>query len=368
MFKNVASQKITVYAYDSATGLPKTGDAAYISVYVRKDFGSTTQLGDTSATEDDATNAPGDYTFDLTQAETNANALTFSGKSSTPGIVVVPQFIYTTPPNFSTLSIDSSGYITNVLSAVLASTGLDNVLAKLGIFNTGTAQAGAASTITLAAGASATDDAYKYGVVMIVSGTGSAQAPREISGYVGSTKVATISPNWIVNPDNTSVYLVFANPPQSQVILPDVNVKTIAGTTQAVPGASGGILISGSNAGTTSLGALTVTGAFTATNASNSITGVSVVSNVKTNQALSNFEFPMTDVTNDNPMTGLTVGVTRSIDGAAFAAGTLSSVTEVGNGMYKVNFGSGDMNGKVITMRATATGANDLLVTIITDA
>lgn len=43
--------------------------------------------------------------------------------------------------------------------------------------------------------------------------------------------------------------------------IPDVNVKNINNTAAATPGASGGILISGSNSGTTTLGALTVTGA-----------------------------------------------------------------------------------------------------------
>lgn len=47
--------------------------------------------------------------------------------------------------------------------------------------------------------------------------------------------------------------------------IPDVNVKNINNAAAATPGASGGILISGSNAGTTTFGALTVTGALTAT-------------------------------------------------------------------------------------------------------
>lgn len=72
---------------------------------------------------------------------------------------------------------------------------------------TGTAQAGAAGTITLAAGASATDDFHNGSWVFISSGTGSGQG-RKISDYVGSTKVATIIPNWATNPDNTSVYVI----------------------------------------------------------------------------------------------------------------------------------------------------------------
>lgn len=88
---------------------------------------------------------------------------------------------------------------------------------------------------------------------------------------------------------------------------------------------------------------------------------------IRKNTALSNFEFLMTDSTNHLPVTGKTVTVTRSIDGAAFAAGTLSAVTEVSNGMYRVDFGAGDLNGDIVTLRATAAGADDLFVTISTD-
>ena len=99
MFKNVSGQKFRVFAFDSATGLPKTGDAANLTGYVSKDYGTVTVLGDTSATEEDATNAKGYYLFDATQAETNADVLMVSGKSSTSGVVVVgaPAVIATYP-------------------------------------------------------------------------------------------------------------------------------------------------------------------------------------------------------------------------------------------------------------------------------
>lgn len=49
--------------------------------------------------------------------------------------------------------------------------------------------------------------------------------------------------------------------------IPEVNVKNINNQAAATPGASGGLLISGTNAGTTTLGALTITGATTLTGA-----------------------------------------------------------------------------------------------------
>jgi hypothetical protein len=72
---------------------------------------------------------------------------------------------------------------------------------------TGTAQAGASTTITLDAGAVATDDIYNGASITITSGTGAGQT-RIISDYVGSTKVATVSTSWTTTPDNTSVFSV----------------------------------------------------------------------------------------------------------------------------------------------------------------
>lgn len=92
---------------------------------------------------------------------------------------------------------------------------------------------------------------------------------------------------------------------------------------------------------------------------------VKIQSNVKKNQALSGFTFLMKDTTGV-PQTGKTVTVTRSIDGGAFAAGTLGTVSEVSNGEYKVDFGAGDLNGNVIMLRATASGCADTFVQIIT--
>lgn len=111
MFKNVASQKIQLFAFDITTGAPKTGDAANITAYVSKDHGAVTVLTDTSATEMDATNAKGIYVFDVAQAETNADELTFSAKSSTANISITPRFISTNPANFTAASIDSNGRV-----------------------------------------------------------------------------------------------------------------------------------------------------------------------------------------------------------------------------------------------------------------
>lgn len=98
MFKNVASTFV-VFAFDATTNVPKTGDAANITAYVSKDYGTVTVLGDTSATEFDATNAPGYYWFTAAQAETNGDCLMVTAKSATANIKVLgaPAIIYTRP-------------------------------------------------------------------------------------------------------------------------------------------------------------------------------------------------------------------------------------------------------------------------------
>lgn len=74
---------------------------------------------------------------------------------------------------------------------------------------TGTAQAGAAGNITLAAGASATNDFYVGDLIDIISGTGAGQG-RRVKSYNGTTKVATVNEAWAVQPDATSAYQIYA--------------------------------------------------------------------------------------------------------------------------------------------------------------
>lgn len=80
-----------------------------------------------------------------------------------------------------------------------------------GIENSGTATAGGATSITLAAGASAADDAYNTMTARITGGTGSGQE-RIVSDYVGATKVATVSVAWTTIPDATSTYTIIDRP------------------------------------------------------------------------------------------------------------------------------------------------------------
>src|SRR3990167_2442587 len=94
------------------------------------------------------------------------------------------------------------------ISAVGGATGLDidGVLGQH-VMRFNTATAGGASSITLDASASATNDYYNGALIMLVGGTGAGQA-RTITDYVGSTLVATVNKSWATNPASGSVFAI----------------------------------------------------------------------------------------------------------------------------------------------------------------
>lgn len=96
MQKNISSQKLAVYAWDTLNRVAKTGDAANITGKISKDGGASASTNDTNPTELDATDFPGVYIFDLTQAETNADLVILQAKSSTSNISILPVLCYTT--------------------------------------------------------------------------------------------------------------------------------------------------------------------------------------------------------------------------------------------------------------------------------
>lgn len=90
------------------------------------------------------------------------------------------------------------------------------------------------------------------------------------------------------------------------------------------------------------------------------------VQGVRKNAALNNFEFMMYDSANA-PKTGLTITAQRSIDGAAYAS-CANAPSEISNGLYKINLAAADLNGDVITLRFSGSGAVDTVVTLKTNS
>jgi hypothetical protein len=145
----------------------------------------------------------------LISGRVDANAQVVGDKT---GYTLVQAF----PSNFASMVIDVNGRVD--ISKWSGSAVNALIAGKVDAINysgeSGTAQTGDSSTITLRAGASAVDNYYRYQVVMITGGTGVGQV-RVISAYVGSTKIATLDENWATAPDNTSTYaLISAHAPK----------------------------------------------------------------------------------------------------------------------------------------------------------
>ena len=115
MFKNVTGQKVAFFAWDAGAGIPKTGDRLNITAQISKDGGASAPLNQTNPAELDATNQPGIYVFDLTQAETNADLVVITPKSSTANVEIRPFVAYPT-----LFTGTKAGYLDAVLSTRLA--------------------------------------------------------------------------------------------------------------------------------------------------------------------------------------------------------------------------------------------------------
>ena len=111
----------------------------------------------------------------------------------------VPKYAYTLnidEPDFTITPSDVTGNITFTASSVTS--------------DTGTAQAGTSTTLTLKSATSYTsDDACNGFSLHLTGGTGSGQH-RHISDYDATTKVATVYPAFTTTPDNTTQYSIKA--------------------------------------------------------------------------------------------------------------------------------------------------------------
>ena len=107
---------------------------------------------------------------------------------------------------------------------------------KLVTIRSGTSDSGgvSTSTIVLDASASAVDDFYN-GMVCIATIDGNVEA-RVISDYTGSSKTATVSPDWNVAPDNTDAFVIKL-PEGAQ--LNQANVTVWNGTVVSTPATAG---------------------------------------------------------------------------------------------------------------------------------
>jgi hypothetical protein len=151
------------------------------------------------------------------------------------------------------------------------------------------------------------------------------------------------------------------------------SVGSVTGAVGSVTGNVGGNVVGSVGSVVGAVGSVTgavgsVTAGVTVTT-NNDKTGYSLTDSpgIKKNTALANFMFLMVDSADHvTPKTGLTVTAERSLDGAAFA-GCANSVAEISNGLYKISLATTDLNADTVTLRFTATGADDRVISIVTE-
>lgn len=117
MLKNVANQKVAVFAWDAINQTPKTGDQGNITAQISKDGGACAASNDVNPTQLDAADAPGVYIFDLTQAETNCDLFVLSAVSTTAGIQIDVMILYTAQVQLAN-SVHGGAAATLTLSAL----------------------------------------------------------------------------------------------------------------------------------------------------------------------------------------------------------------------------------------------------------
>lgn len=164
----------------------------------------------------------GMYYLDLIGTETDCKQLCVICKSATAGMKTTPIVLY---PN------------------------------RLPILESGVAEAGASTTITLAAASASAKDDFYNGCYVFISdndAAGSQYQVRKIVDYVGSTRVCTIDSAWGTNPSSSSNYDILV-PPGMAVVqwaggkiadptnagVPETDVTHWLGTAAATPTVAG---------------------------------------------------------------------------------------------------------------------------------
>ncbi len=219
---NADSENITVNVFikdandDGITGL--VFDTANLTCYYVRPGSASAQLVLVTQTitgahanggfvEIDATNMPGIYRLDL------SDAILTSGVSQ---VNLMLQGAAGMVPTAIEIQLD---LVDNVWDEILIgsthninnSSGKRMREAGAPLIREETAQGSGTGNnqIQLDTGASAIDGAYDPAMVLIIDGTGLGQT-RLILEYDGTTKTATVDRNWKVNPDGTSVFQILA--------------------------------------------------------------------------------------------------------------------------------------------------------------
>jgi hypothetical protein len=379
--KNTAGQVVCFQMNSAADGSAVTSGTP--TVYVLGD-GGTQGSGGGSATHE----GNGCWSYAPTQAETNYDHVAFTMVLSgaiTQTVQVYPAYPQTGDsyarlgaPAGASVSADIATVDGNV-DSILDDTGTSGVIVATNNDKTGYT----ASTVSDKTGYSISGTKQTLDALNDIDGSSvTATTVSDKTGYALSaagvqaiwdaltsalTTVGSVGKklaDWILGTDSKALVSTDAQDLSGTL---DVNAKTV--------GDKAGYSISGTK---TTLDALNDLAQSDILSDATAFAGASIAAikaqtdnlpdGVKKNAALSNFMFLMVDSTDHvTPKTGLTVTATRSIDGAAFGA-CANSASELSNGVYKIDLAAADLNGDVITLRFTASGADDRLITVKTNS
>jgi len=181
--------RMTVYQ-DNRPIIPTS---ATITLY---ESGSTSELQASASASVNSTT--GELTYSLTATHTTSLGVNYKAKWA----YVVGGVTYYEEQLFDV--------VLSKLSIPITDDDLFNELDSLRDVNiqaTGTATAGAAATLTDTASRKESDDFWTGGRVEILNGTGAGQV-RDVTDFVQSTSVITVSPAWAINPSTDSVYKI----------------------------------------------------------------------------------------------------------------------------------------------------------------
>lgn len=235
MQRNTANQIIYFQMLTASSQAPFAGTA---SISVVGDNGSPAAGGGTVAT----IGTDGLHSYVPTQAETNFTTVAFTAT----GTLATP-----TTKEYTTTNGTLTGAYPNE-----------------GIIDSGTAQAATSTTLQLRSAAVFADSTLIGAVIMAFGSTQGYWQSRVVNANVGSTDTVTVDA-WTVTPSGTVTYVLYASPPASLSLLPNVNAASVGGQTAT---AAAGVTFPSSIASPTNITAGTITTVTTVNNlAANSV-------------------------------------------------------------------------------------------------
>lgn len=209
--KDVVTQKLSFVGFDSTDHTTRKTGLSSFTVYYSLNGGTATAMTTPTIAELDATNMAGDYTLLVDEA----------GMVSAAGELTV--HIAATGMDHVTITVEIvESFESDIPSDVwdeLLTGATHNIATSAGrrvreiggiAIHSGTAQAGAATTITLASEANGGNGIYNRNLLVILAGTGQGQT-RTIIDYNDTTKVCIVDREWRITPDVTSEYQILAD-------------------------------------------------------------------------------------------------------------------------------------------------------------